>query len=304
VSVVPFVRRLCAVAAASLMAASLSAHGQTSVEVERTGGPYVPTPQVIVDRMLEVGKIGPKDFVIDLGSGDGRIVITAAKRHGASGFGIEIDPELIERSNAMARKEGVEARVSFRQFDMFTADIGKATVLTLYVLPGMMDRLRPKVLRELQPGTRIVSHDYHFGDWAPDNRISFESAEKQASVGFSTVNLYLWVVPAHAAGEWKIESGDPALKGITLQLSQVFQRLSGQAVTPHGTFDLADASLRGREVRFSFPATAKRDGPRHVFRGRVDGASMQGDLEGPAGKSRNIDWKASRSAAPAEALAK
>ena len=97
---------------------------------------------------------------------------------------------------------------------------------------------------------------------------------------------------------------EPALKGVTLKLTQVFQRLSGQAVTPHGTFELADVSLRGREVRFAFPATANRDGPRNVFRGRVDGATMQGDLEAPGGKSRNIDWKASRSVAPAEALAK
>lgn len=304
-SIVRNLGRLCAALAVAWLAAAAPVRAQPTVEIERTGGPYVPTPQIIVDRMLELGKVDAKDFVVDLGSGDGRIVVTAAKRYGASGFGIEIDPELIERSNATARKEGVGARVSFRREDMFKADISKASVLTLYVLPGMMDMLRPKVLRELQPGTRIVSHDYHFGDWSPDNRVSFESQEKQAAVGFSTVNLYLWVVPALAAGDWRVETGQPALKGgVTLKLGQIFQRVSGKATTPQGTFELADVNLRGRDLQFVLPSNAKGDGARWVFRGRVDGSTMTGEIEPVGARGRAFEWKATRIAAPSEGLSR
>ena len=130
--------------------------------------PYVPTPQAVVDRMLDMAQVKASDMVIDLGSGDGRIMITAAKRHGARGFGVEIDPRLVKRSNEEAKRVGVAERVKFLQQDLFSTDFHEAAVLTLYLLPDVNIALRPKILAELKPGTRVVSHDYGMGEWRPD----------------------------------------------------------------------------------------------------------------------------------------
>jgi len=148
--------------------------------------PFVPTPEAVVDRMLEVAKVGPNDVVYDLGSGDGRIVIAAAKK-GARAVGIDIDPQRIREARENARKAGVGKRVEFRQGDLFQADLSGATVVTLYLLSAVNQKLRPKLLSELKPGTRIVSHAFDMGDWKP------ESVEH---VGSSTI--YSWVVPARS----------------------------------------------------------------------------------------------------------
>ena len=146
--------------------------------------PFVPTPQQVVDRMLEVAKVGPNDLVYDLGSGDGRIVIAAAKKHGARGVGIDIDPRRVADGKRNAREAGVADRIEFREGDLFNADISDATVVTLYLLSAINLQLRPKLLAELKPGTRIVSHAFGMGDWKP------LATEK---IGTST--LYLWIVP-------------------------------------------------------------------------------------------------------------
>jgi ubiquinone/menaquinone biosynthesis C-methylase UbiE len=146
--------------------------------------PFVPTPDKVVARMLEIAKVGPSDVVYDLGSGDGRIVITAARKHGARGVGIDIDPERVREARDNARRAGVADRVEFREGDLFHANIGEATVVTIYLLSGINMKLRPKLLAELKPGTRIVSHAFDMGDWKP------VATEK---VGTSTV--YYWVVP-------------------------------------------------------------------------------------------------------------
>ncbi|HEX2334658.1 MAG TPA: class I SAM-dependent methyltransferase [Burkholderiales bacterium] len=146
--------------------------------------PFVPTPEKVVDRMLEMAKVGPNDVVYDLGSGDGRIVIAAAKKHGARGVGIDIDPDRIKEARANARKAGVSDRVDFREGDLFKTDLSEATVVTLYLLSSVNLQLRPKLLSELKPGTRIVSHAFDMGDWTPI---------KTEKVGSSTV--YYWVVP-------------------------------------------------------------------------------------------------------------
>jgi ubiquinone/menaquinone biosynthesis C-methylase UbiE len=146
--------------------------------------PFVPTPERVVDRMLEIAKVGPSDLVYDLGSGDGRIVIAAAKKHGARGVGIDIDPQRIREARDNARRAGVADRVEFREGDLFAANISDASVVTIYLLSGVNLKLRPKLLAELRPGTRVVSHAFDMGDWKP------VATEK---VGTSTV--YYWVIP-------------------------------------------------------------------------------------------------------------
>ena len=170
---------LAAAAGALALAATGGAFAQTK-EIERTGVPYVPTPQIVVDQMLRFANVKDSDFVMDLGSGDGVLVRTAATQMKASGLGIEIDPDLVKRANDLAQKQGVAARANFQVMDVFKADLSKASVVTLYLLPGMMLNLRTKIFNELKPGTRIVSHDYHFGEWSPDDSISFDVPEKDA----------------------------------------------------------------------------------------------------------------------------
>lgn len=164
-----------------------------------SGGPYVPTPPQVVDEMLRIAGVTQRDFVIDLGSGDGRIVITAAQKFGARGRGYDIDRELVERSTAAARKLGLEQKVSFLEQDVLKADIREATVVTLYLLPAMMHELRAKLLRELKPGTRIVSHDFDFGTWKPDRSINVELNEKYDISGSWSSTIHLWTVPQPGA---------------------------------------------------------------------------------------------------------
>lgn len=177
----------------------LAPAGRAADSLPLTGGPYVPTPPQVVAAMLKVAAVSSRDVVVDLGSGDGRIVITAAQEYGARGRGYDIDPELVERSNAAARKLGLQQRVSFREEDVLKADIGDATVVTLYLLPEMMAQLRSKLQRELKPGTRIVSHDFDFGDWKPDRRVELELDQKYDITGSWTSTIYLWTVPERAA---------------------------------------------------------------------------------------------------------
>lgn len=168
-------------------------------EPQLTGGPYVPTPQRVVDAMLGIAGVNERDYVIDLGSGDGRIVISAAQKYGARGKGYDIDGELVERSNLAARKLKLEKRVSFEQRDVLQADIREATVITLYLLPDMMRSLRARFLRELRPGTRIVSHDFDFGDWKPDSTVNLDLDEKYDLTGSWTSTIHLWTVPPRSA---------------------------------------------------------------------------------------------------------
>ena len=148
---------------------------------------FVPTPPAVVHAMLEVAKVTPNDLVMDLGSGDGRVVVAAAKDFGASAIGIEIDAELIEQARESARAAGVADRVQFLQQDLFQADISKATVVTLYLMPMLNLKLRPRLFGSLQPGTRVVSHAFHMGDWKPDKELVVEGRQ-----------VYFWVVPADA----------------------------------------------------------------------------------------------------------
>jgi len=151
---------------------------------------YVPTPEEVVEKMLELAKVGKDDVVYDLGCGDGRIVITAAKKYGARGVGVDIDPERIKESNENARKAGVADRVKFLQQDLFEIDFSEATVVTLYLLPALNVKLRPKLLRDLKPGARIVSHAFDMGDWKPEKVVNVPG-----DIDLDRV-VYYWVVPA------------------------------------------------------------------------------------------------------------
>src|SRR4029078_6700678 len=157
--------------------------------------PYVPTPQIVVDEMLKLAGVTANDFVIDLGSGDGRVILTAAQKFKAHGLGVDIDKSLVALSNKQAKVEGVEDRAKFIEQDMFKADISKATVVTLYVLPDFMEKLRPKLMAELKPVPGIVAHDYYMSEWYPDRQVSLTVPEKRAANGTDKAYIYLWIVP-------------------------------------------------------------------------------------------------------------
>jgi SAM-dependent methyltransferase len=205
------------VGAAALLAATL--HTAPALAVEEV--PFITTPDNVTLAMLEIAGVGRRDHVIDLGSGDGRIVITAARRFGASGLGVEIDPALVERSNANAAKAGVAARVQFREQDLFKTDLAPASVITMYLLPDVNLQLRPALLA-LKPGTRLVSHDWDMADWAPDRTLTLDVPDKKIGLDKRS-RVHLWVVPAKVEGLWC------GPRGAALQLSQQFQRVQGRA---------------------------------------------------------------------------
>ena len=176
--------------------------------------PYVPTPQDVVDRMLDMAKLTKDDFHMDLGSGDGRIAVTAAKR-GARSIGIDLNPTRIAEANENAQKAGVTDRVTFVLGNLFEQDISKANVLTMYLLQGVNLQLRPKILSDLRPGSRVVSHAFSMNDWEPDEHVNQNGR-----------NLYLWIVPGKAEGTWQAESGG---RKFSVTLKQAFQKLTGTA---------------------------------------------------------------------------
>ena len=256
----------------------------------KTGGPYVPTPQVVVDQMLRLGAVSEKDYVIDLGSGDGIIVLTAARSFKAGGMGIDIDPDLVRQSNASAQKSGVADRVKFVQMDVFKADLSKASVLTLYLLPGMMMNLRSKIFSELNPGVRVISHDYHFGDWSPDDSVGFDVPEKEMVTGVPRATVYKWIVPAKVAGKWEIKvAGGETYE---LNLKQRFQNITESTAGANGRFIRPQTvKLSGKEISFVLP-----DGKNiSRFSGRVNGEAMEGMVDLPGGKGM-VKWTAVRTA--------
>ena len=255
-------------------------------EIERTGGPYVPTPQIVVDEMLRMGKVGPKDFVVDLGSGDGVIVLTAAREHKARGYGVDIDPELVKHSNAEAQRLGIADRAAFRVQDVFKADLSKATVITLYLLPSMMLNLRSKIFLEARPGTRVVSHDYHFDEWRPDDQVVLDVPEKEKVNGVPKATIMLWIVPAKVSGRWQlqVEGAEP----YELSLRQSYQMVSGSAAAGGRTMKLNVGAMRGEEIQF----TLNEGAARQRFRGAVVGEGMEGTVDLGGGKTAK--WIARR----------
>lgn len=229
---------------------------------------WVPTPEVLVERMLDLAGVGPSDVVVDLGSGDGRNVIAAARR-GARARGVEFNPAMVELSRLRAREAGVEARVTFVQGDMYEADISDATVLALFLLPNNMSRLAPKFVA-LAPGTRIVSNTFGIEGWTPDQ------TEEMHGECTSWCTALLWVVPARAAGTWNGSSGQ------SLELTQAFQMITGRMVINGREFALS-GRVRGENIRMS--------GETVELTGRVQGDMLHGTLRHDG---RQEPWSATR----------
>jgi hypothetical protein len=250
--------------------------------------PYVETPQNVVEEMLKLAGVRASDFVMDLGSGDGRIVITAAKNHGARGVGIEYSAMLVELAAENARKAGIADRVTFVQQDFRDADYSPATVLTLYLLPETNLELRPKILAELRPGARVVSHDADMGDWEPDARIVVPAPGKPVGLEQKST-LYLWVVPASVAGEWRttVPLGGRATE-IVLDLTQHFQFLAGVASLRGETIAVERAYVRGPAIFLRFP----HGGGTVRFEGRASADRIVGRVTTPDGRTH--PWRGLR----------
>ena len=223
---------------------------------------WVPTPQALVDKMLDMAKVTPKDYVIDLGSGDGRTVITAAKR-GSKALGIEYNPDMVELSKRSAAKEGVSDKASFMKADLFESDFSQAQVITMFLLPSINVKLRPKIL-DLKPGTRIVSNSFDMEEWKPDETATVEGCDNWCTA-------HLWIVPAKVGGTWKLPQGE-------LTLKQTFQMISGTLKNGNAATQVS-GKLNGDQITFTAGKVQ--------YSGRVSGNSM----EGTAGGNK---WSATR----------
>jgi hypothetical protein len=248
----PWTHRL---AALTLAVAVLLPQG-ASAEPHRNFA-QIPTPQTVARRMLEIAGAGPGETVTDLGSGDGRIPVLAAQLFGARAIGVELDRDLHRKALANSEAAGVGERVNLINGDLFETDLSQATVVTAYLLPSLMMRLRPRILDRMRPGARVVSHEHGMGAWRPDRTEVFEGR-----------TLHLWVVPARLAGYWRLETPNETF---TLDISQNFQEITGSARSAGSVLPLLDTSVWGSEVSFSviFPGLGLRR-----FRGHVNGATM------------------------------
>jgi hypothetical protein len=244
-----------------------------------SAGPYVPTPWVIVDEILKLGGVGPNDFVVDLGSGDGRLVLTAVTRFKAKGgFGVDIEAPLVADANDRARKAGVGDRVKFFVRDLFETSVAEANVVTLYLLPTSVPKLEGKLLAELAPGSRVVSHDYPFPDWPHDRYVKMDVPEKVEISGTTRTTLYLYTVPARIAGDWELRL--PSRKE-PLKLA-VTQRASGaSARVNHGERMVAvdDVRVHATDVTITLPAGVAGSKPL-TLKGRAGDKAIEGTIEG------------------------
>jgi len=239
-------------------------------------GPYVPSPTSVVSDMLTLAKVDAKDFVVDLGSGDGRIVLTAAKVFGARGFGVDINDKLVKEANESAKIQGISDRASFMVQDLFKTDIRKATVVTMYLLPNTVNMLKDKLLTELAPGTRILSHDYPLSGWIPETYRQFDLEDKVAISGVTTTLIYLYIVPAKAQGRWTAKLPPQLAKELTsLDLRQQVTRISGEFRLGGKDVPIHEARMRGEQLTFKLNSADKI----WNFTGTVKGASIAGTAE-------------------------
>jgi precorrin-6B methylase 2 len=223
---------------------------------------WVPTPERVIRRMLQMADTTSRDLVVDLGAGDGRIPIYAAKHFGARAVGVELEDNLVRLARRQAASQGVSHLATFQQEDLFKADLSRATVIALYISPGVMSRLKPRLL-ELRPGTRVVSHDFTLDDWEPDETIRVEGR-----------SAHLWVVPASVRGAWSVDLPGQAF---ALRVEQRHQELAASGERAGKPLAVIGVRLRGTGIRFT---TFDRDGSSRQFTGTVDGVRMSGDSLG------------------------
>jgi hypothetical protein len=241
-------------AAAPLLIAA-GAQAQTPLQLDV---PYVPTPQDLVDRMLEIVKPTASDFVMDLGCGDGRMLVTAAAKFGARGRGVDLNPVRITEAIENARKANVADKVTFEVKNLFQTSIAEATDLTMYLLPSVNLQLRPRILTEMRPGSRIVSHAFHMADWEPDLQDEVRGR-----------NIYHWVVPARVAGKWNLRDGSDE---IVLDVYQQFQKINGSARKEGGPTGKVSGRIKGDEITFDVDLGK---GPK-TYKGRISADSIDG----------------------------
>jgi len=275
-----------------LFALALPAHAQTQTWGWDDGTvPYVQTPMEIVERMLRMAQVKPGDHVIDLGSGDGRIVIEAAKR-GASGLGVDLDESLVKLATENARKAGVAGKAQFRVMDIFDTDLAPASVVAFYLLPEFNQKLAPRLLK-LKPGTRIVSHDGGIGDWPSDEKLEMRAPEKPVGVGgLSTVEL--WIVPADAAGTWT-----SAIPGHgerwRFRIRQKYQMLDIDTSAEGRDLLVRNSRLRGEEIKIVLTGLVNGRAWHHYFVGTLKGDRIAGELTVSDGNNRKVlPWNATR----------
>ena len=249
--------------AAALAALAIAACGARAQEGE-VRAPFITTPPEVVARMLQLAGTGPQDAVIDLGSGDGRIVIAAARDYGARGLGIELDPKLVALARENARRAGVADRARFVEGDALKTDLTQASVVTIYLLPFLLDQLQPRLLSQLRPGARVVTHAFAFKGWQPDRAETVRvSARHEGQGGESRV--YVWIVPAQVRGAWE------APGGWRLRIQQNFQVIEIEAAQDGKPLEVSTAQLEGTALSFA--------GPDFSFRGRAEGSRLVGDLQ-------------------------
>jgi hypothetical protein len=266
-------------AAAILTLAAPAVFAQFNYDV-----PYVPTPPVVVEEMLRLANVGRDDFVMDLGSGDGRILIAAARKFGARGIGVDLDPERIEESNYNAQVEGVSERVTFEQQDLFKFDISRATVVTMYLLPKVNMKLRSRLLHDLKPGTRIVSHDFDLEDWQPDQKSTVRK------------NVFLWIVPAKVDGRWRMSIALPAgTRAYEFEWRQKFQELDGLVRYDKKVAGVWNPKLSGDRINFVIVDDSATPDSNLYFEGRVAADSMEGTIRRGIGADQSqMTWRAER----------
>ena len=274
---------LLAAAAFTLPGAAAAQNKEFTPQVGQEGKDviWVPTPQALVERMLDMAKLTPKDIHYDLGSGDGRTVITAAKR-GAQAVGVEFNPDMVALSERAAAKEGVSAKAKFINGDIFQTDFSQATVLTLYLLPSLNLKLRPTILK-MKPGTRVVSHAFSMDDWQPDLTDNVEGR-----------TAYLWIVPATVEGTWRWGAAGGGQKEYELVLRQQFQQVEGLVKLDSGKLgQLRNVKLNGDQLSFSIHEVTGTSGTsRRDYTGRVSGNSIQGTFK--SGEGGEAKWTATR----------
>ena len=275
-----FIRFSAAIAASFILAGTLHAQGKKADYEPQVGQAgkdviWVPTPDEVVDRMLRMAQVKAEDYVIDLGAGNGKIAIAAAKNFGARSLGIEYNPDMAKHAQANVEKAGVTNRARVVQGDIFQSDFTQATVITMYLLPQLNLKLRPQILN-MKPGTRIVSHSFTMDDWEADEISSFDGRR-----------AYFWLVPANVMGTWSLEAAGTKTE---FSLEQRYQKIEGQiTVAPALQAGLRDAKLAGFRISFAY---VDNTGVRRDFSGTVTGARMEGSFRGDNGSEGR--WTAAK----------